>query len=98
MNKLLVITVLAALSALSAESLRLPRQAEEEEQGTLIKITNNIRSLYDQALTTASEYLDSIKGLKIEEKAKTLYSDTTTVLKTYVGILNDQIYHTFSTQ
>ncbi|XP_051263182.1 apolipoprotein C-II [Dicentrarchus labrax] len=94
MNKLLVITVLVAFLALSAESFRVPRQAEDEE-GTLAKITGTFRSYYDGAVNTASGYLESIKGLKLEEKAKNLYTDTTTVVSTYAGILNDQIYHIF---
>lgn len=53
-----------------AESFRVSRQAEEEEQGTLSKITDTVKSYYDSALTTASGYLDSIKGLKLEEKAQ----------------------------
>lgn len=51
-----------------AESFRVPRQAEEEQ--SLTKITNVFRSYYDSALNTASGYLESVKGLKLEEKAK----------------------------
>ncbi|XP_053183260.1 apolipoprotein C-II [Scomber japonicus] len=94
MNKLLVITVLVALLALSAESFRMPRQAEEE-QGTLSKLTDTIKSYYSEAVNTASGYLDNIKGLKLEEKAVNLYTDTTTVVSTYAGILQDQLYHIF---
>ncbi|XP_038566874.1 apolipoprotein C-II [Micropterus salmoides] len=94
MNKLLVITVLVALLALSAESFRVPRQAEEE-QGTLTKITDSVRSYYDYFVNSASDYIESIKGLKLEEKAKNLYSDTTTAVSTYSGILHDQLYHIF---
>ncbi|XP_070768556.1 apolipoprotein C-II [Enoplosus armatus] len=97
MNKLLVITVLVTLLALSAESFRVPRQAEEE-QGTLSKFTDSFRSYYDSAINSASEYLDGIKGLKLEEKAKSLYTDTTTVVSTYAGIVQDQIYHIFYSQ
>ncbi|XP_044064684.1 apolipoprotein C-II [Siniperca chuatsi] len=97
MNKLLVITVLVALLALSTESFRVPRQIEEE-QGTLTKITDSVRSYYDSAVNSASGYLESIKGLKLEEKAKNLYTDTTTVVSTYAGILQDQIYHIFYPQ
>ncbi|MCQ4172054.1 hypothetical protein, partial [Hafnia paralvei] len=97
MNKLLLVTVLVALLALSAESFRLPRQAEEE-QGTLASITDKVRSLYDTTLTKANEYLDSIRGLKLEEKAKNLYTDTTSVMSTYAGIAHDQLYHLFYSQ
>ncbi|XP_076594077.1 apolipoprotein C-II [Chaetodon auriga] len=95
MNKLLVITVLVALFALSAESFRVPRQAEEEqeEQGTLTKISNTVKSYYDSAVNTVSDCLDSVKGMKLEEKAANLYTDTVTVVSTYVGIFNDQLYH-----
>ncbi|XP_042281101.1 apolipoprotein C-II [Thunnus albacares] len=97
MNKLLVITVLVALLALSAESFRVTRQTEEE-QGTLTKITDTVKSYYDEAINTASGYLDSIRGLKLEEKAKNLYTDTTTVVSTYAGIVQDQLYHIFYQQ
>ncbi|XP_041799273.1 apolipoprotein C-II [Chelmon rostratus] len=92
MNKLLVITVLVTFLALSAESFRVPRQAEEE-QGTMTRITNTIRSYYDSAVNTASDYLQSIKGMKVEEKAKNLYTDTTKAVSTYIGIMNDQLYY-----
>ncbi|XP_030250521.1 apolipoprotein C-II [Sparus aurata] len=97
MNKLLVITVLVGLLALSADSFRMPRQVEEEE-GTISKITGTIRSYYDSAVNTATEYIESIKGLKLEEKAKNLYADTTEVASTYAGIMQDQLYHIFSSQ
>ncbi|XP_028280357.1 apolipoprotein C-II [Parambassis ranga] len=97
MNKLLVVTVLVALLALNAESFRMPRQAEEEE-GTLTKITGTIKSYYDGAVNTATGYLDSIKGLKLEEKAKNIYDDTTNVVTTYASIVHDQLYHIFYSQ
>ncbi|XP_047454770.1 apolipoprotein C-II isoform X2 [Mugil cephalus] len=92
MNKLLVVTVLVALLALNAESFRVLRETVEEP-GTLAKVTGTLRSYYDSALSTASGYLDSIKGMKLEEKAKNFYTDTTTVVSTYAGIMQDQLYH-----
>ncbi|XP_015227361.1 apolipoprotein C-II [Cyprinodon tularosa] len=94
MNKLLVVSVLIALLALSTEGFRLPRQVDEEE-GTLSKISEAIKSYYGSALDTVNGYVDTIKGLKIEEKAKNLYSETSTVVSTYAGIMQDQIYHFF---
>ncbi|KAF6716574.1 Apolipoprotein C-II [Oryzias melastigma] len=94
MNKLLVLSVLVALLALSAESFRVPRQTEEEE-GSFTKMTGKIKSYYSSAVDTVSGYVDSIKGLKLEEKAKNLYSDTTNIVSTYAGILQDQLYHFF---
>lgn len=52
-----------------AESFRVPRQTEEE-QGALSKIADKFKSFYDSSVNTASGYLESIKGLKLEEKAK----------------------------
>lgn len=52
-----------------AESFRVPRQAEEEP-GTLTKIADKVKTFYDSSVNTASGYLDSIRGLKLEEKAK----------------------------
>ncbi|KAF3692152.1 Apolipoprotein C-II [Channa argus] len=97
MKKLLVITVLVALLALSAESFRLPRQAPEE-QGTLTKLTDTVRSYYDSAVDTASGYLESIKNMQLKEKAKILYTDTTTAMSTYWDIAHDQLYHILSSQ
>ncbi|XP_056300281.1 apolipoprotein C-II [Pseudoliparis swirei] len=94
MTKLLVVTVLVALLALSAESFRMPR-AVEEEQGTLTKISGSIKSYFDNAVNTASGYLEDIRGMKLEEKAANLYTDTTTVVSTYAGIVHDQLYHLF---
>uniref|UniRef100_A0A669D087 Apolipoprotein C-II n=2 Tax=Oreochromis niloticus TaxID=8128 RepID=A0A669D087_ORENI len=95
MNKLLVITVVVALFALSAESFRVPRQVDEEEQGTITKITDTVKSYYAGAVNTASEYLEQIKGLKLEEKAKNLYTETSNIMSTYLGIAQDQLYHIF---
>lgn len=39
------------------------------EQGTLTKITGFIKSGYNSTVSTAKDYLERIKGLKIEEKA-----------------------------
>lgn len=50
------------------EGFRVPRQAEEE--GTVAKVLDTLKSYYDQGITTASGYLDSIRGMKLEEKAK----------------------------
>ncbi|XP_021447287.2 apolipoprotein C-II-like [Oncorhynchus mykiss] len=107
MNKLLVITVLFTLLGLNAQGLRLPRQAEEgtpEEpaadvaeadgaQGTLENLTSAVESYYETSISTASSWLDSIKGLKLEEKAKNAFVDTSMVVRTYSGILQDQVYH-----
>uniref|UniRef100_A0A672YEN0 Apolipoprotein C-II n=1 Tax=Sphaeramia orbicularis TaxID=375764 RepID=A0A672YEN0_9TELE len=92
MNKLLVITVLVALLALNAESFRMPRQAEEE-RGTLTRFTDGVKYYYNEAVNTASGYLESIKGLKIEEKATNFYKDVAEVVSTYGGIAQDQAYH-----
>lgn len=56
-------------SPAGAESFRVPRQAEEE-QGPLGRIGDTFRSYYSKALNTASGYLEAIRGLKIEERAK----------------------------
>lgn len=47
----------------------MPRETDEE-QGTLSKITDTFRSYYSNAINTASGYLEGIKGLKFEERAK----------------------------
>lgn len=50
-----------------AESFRVPRQAAEE-QGTLSQISNFFKSGYNKAVSTANRYVESIKGLEIEDK------------------------------
>ncbi|XP_028986300.1 apolipoprotein C-II [Betta splendens] len=92
MNKLLVLAVLVALLALGAESFRVPRQVDEE-QGALSKMADTVKSYYDSAVSTAGDYVESIKNLRLDEKAKKLYTDTATVVSTYTGIAQDQIYH-----
>ncbi|XP_076135735.1 apolipoprotein C-II-like [Alosa pseudoharengus] len=93
MRKLLVCAVLIALLTIGTESSRIPRQAEEEEQGTAARVMNTLRSYYDQSLNTASGYLEDIRELKLEEKAKNLYVETTTAARTYAGVVQDQLYH-----
>ncbi|XP_049587808.1 apolipoprotein C-II [Syngnathus scovelli] len=98
MNKLLVVFVLLAVLALSAEGFRMPRQAEDEEQGTLTMFSNTIKSYYSDAVNTISDYVETIKGLKVEEKVRNLYAETTTILSTYNSIVQDQLYHLFTGQ
>lgn len=52
-----------------AESFRVPRQAEEEK-GTIAVVVDTLKSYYDQSVDTASGYVETIKGYKLEEKAK----------------------------
>lgn len=59
----------SGLFCAGAESFRVPRQTDEE-QGPLTKFTSTLTSYYNSAVDTASGYLDKIKGLKVEEKAK----------------------------
>lgn len=52
----------------------MPRQAApeaelEEEQGTMARIKSSIKSVYDSTVNTAMDYVESIKGMKFEEKA-----------------------------
>lgn len=57
------------LACVGAESFRVPRQTDED-QGTVAKVTGTFKTYYDSAVNTASGYLERIKGLKLEEKAK----------------------------
>ncbi|XP_062393736.1 skin secretory protein xP2-like [Sardina pilchardus] len=79
-----------------AEEHSAPAPAEEE--GTATRVMNTLRSYYDQTLNTASGYLEDIKGLKLEEKAKNLYVDTSSTVKTYAGVMQDQLYHMIGSQ
>uniref|UniRef100_A0A8C2H1J1 Apolipoprotein C-II n=1 Tax=Cyprinus carpio TaxID=7962 RepID=A0A8C2H1J1_CYPCA len=97
MNKLLVITAVIAFLALGAESFRVPREAEEEK-GTIATVVDTLKSYYDQSVDTASGYVETIKGYKLNEKAKNLYEDTVRAVSTYAGIFNDQLYHMLYTQ
>uniref|UniRef100_A0A3Q2YRQ0 Apolipoprotein C-II n=1 Tax=Hippocampus comes TaxID=109280 RepID=A0A3Q2YRQ0_HIPCM len=98
MNKLLVVTVLFALLAVSAEGFRMPRQAKDEERGPLTTFCNTIKSYYSEAVDTITDYVETVKGLKLEEKVKNFYTETTTILSTYNSILQDQLYYLFTGQ
>ncbi len=52
-----------------AESFRVPRQVEEEK-GTIATVVDTLKSYYDQSVDTASGYAETIKGYKLNEKAK----------------------------
>uniref|UniRef100_A0A8D8IMV6 Apolipoprotein C-II n=1 Tax=Culex pipiens TaxID=7175 RepID=A0A8D8IMV6_CULPI len=97
MNKILAITVFVAFLALGAERFRVPRQAEDEK-GTIAVVVDTLKSYYDQSVDTASGYVETIKGYKLEEKAKTIYSDTVRAVGTYAGIFQDQLYHILYSQ
>lgn len=96
MNKLLAITVLTALLALGAESFRVTRQAEE--QGTFANVMDTLKTYYDKSVDTANGYVETLKGYKIEEKAKNIYDETVRAVSTYSGIFGDQLYHMFYSQ
>ncbi|KAL0985038.1 hypothetical protein UPYG_G00152140 [Umbra pygmaea] len=98
MNKLLVITVLVTLLGLNAHGFRLARQADEaapedEETGTLQMVNSAFKQYYETCVNTASGWLENLKDLKLNEKAKTVYTDTSKVVGTYAGIFQDQVYH-----
>lgn len=75
-----------------AESFRVPRQAEDEDQGTASNVLGTLRSYYDQSLNTASSYYDSIRDFKLEEKAKwvKIYFSFTVNLTFLFTALNQQ--------
>lgn len=60
---------LSSHSCAGAESFSVPRETDEE-QGTLSRIADTFRSYYSKAVNTASGYLEGIKSLKLEERAK----------------------------
>ncbi|MCI4374809.1 hypothetical protein PGIGA_G00010180 [Pangasianodon gigas] len=93
MNKLVTVTVLITVLALGVESFRLPREAENEEAGPVTFLIDKLRSYYDYSLNIASSYVETIKDLKLDEKAKNLYEETTGAVRTYAGIVQDQLYH-----
>merc|ERR1739838_848589 len=81
-----------------AEEVVAEAPAEEvvaEEAGTMTKMTNAVKYYYSGSVDTATSYLDSIRGLKLEEKAMNLYEDTSSAMATYAGIMKDQTYHLF---
>ncbi|XP_061676703.1 apolipoprotein C-II [Syngnathoides biaculeatus] len=93
MMRLLAVTVLFGLLALRAEGFRMPRQVKEEEPGPFSMFTNTIKSYYSNMVDKINDCMDTIKGLKIDEKIKNLYTETSTIFVTYNGILQDQLYH-----
>ncbi|KAM9488422.1 apolipoprotein C-II [Clarias gariepinus] len=95
MNKLLFVSVLITVFVLGAESFRVPRQApeEEEQNGPVTYLLDQLRGYYDYSLKVAGSVVESIKELKLEEKAKNVYSETTGAARTYLGIAQDQLYH-----
>ncbi|XP_064155661.1 apolipoprotein C-II [Anguilla rostrata] len=64
-----------------------------EEAGPLTYVTDTIRNVWDKTVDTAGTWIETVKGLKLEEKAKALYDETTSAIHTYAGILQDQAYH-----
>ncbi|KAL7875079.1 hypothetical protein SRHO_G00060490 [Serrasalmus rhombeus] len=100
MHKLITITVLIAVLALGVESFLVPVKVEDmhEEKGTVATVIDTLKSYYDQGLNTASGYIENIKELKLEEKAKTLLDETSQAVRTYFGIFQDQLYHIVYTQ
>ncbi|KAF7708172.1 apolipoprotein C-II [Silurus meridionalis] len=94
MNKLVIVTVLIAVFTLGAESFRVPRETEEgEENGPVTSLFGKLRGYYDYSVNVAGSYVDTIKDLKLDEKAKNLYEETTGAVRTYAGIFQDQLYH-----
>lgn len=46
------------------------RQAEEEQEWPSTSLLDKLRNYYDYSLNVAGSYVDSIKDLKLDEKAK----------------------------
>lgn len=59
------------------DSFRVLRQAQEEEKGPVTSVLDKLRTYYDYSVNVASSYVDTIKDLKLDEKAKwvNLYHD-----------------------
>merc|ERR1712112_99492 len=62
-------------------------------KGPVTRVTDTIKQYYASTVDTANSYMESIQGLKLEEKAKNLYDGTVKAASTYTGIIYDQIYH-----
>lgn len=53
------------------ESFRVPRQTEEkEESGPVTLALEKLKNYYDYTRTIASSYVETIKDLKLDKKAK----------------------------
>lgn len=64
-------TTLILFLCADAEGFRVQRQAvEEEEQGTLSKFADKVKSFYQSTVDAASGYVENIRGYKIEDKIK----------------------------
>lgn len=48
----------------------MPRQVEEEESGPVTSLWDKMKEYYDYSMTVAGSYVDTIKDLKLDEKAK----------------------------
>merc|ERR1712112_683655 len=62
-------------------------------KGPVTRVTDTIKQYYASTVDTANSYMESIQGLKLEEKAKNLYDGTVEAASTYTGIIYAQIYH-----
>ncbi|CAL8359292.1 unnamed protein product [Arctogadus glacialis] len=82
MNKLIIITLLVSLVALSAESFRLPRQAVEEKTDILTKITDGIKISYEE-----------LPGKNLRLKAENLFNDVTMGAFMYMYMIQERIYY-----
>ncbi|XP_030225337.1 uncharacterized protein LOC115553337 isoform X2 [Gadus morhua] len=82
MNKLIIITLLVSLVALSAESFRLPRQAVEEKTDILTKITDGIKSSYER-----------LPGKNLRLKAEALVDDVMMSAFMYMYMIQERIYY-----
>ncbi|XP_028837467.1 apolipoprotein C-II [Denticeps clupeoides] len=95
MKKLLVAAILIGLFsiALAVESFTLSQAEDEEPYGMVGQLWDSLKSYYDSTVNSASGYIQTVKDLKLNEKARNLYDETTAAVTTYAGILQDQIYH-----
>ncbi|XP_036393853.1 apolipoprotein C-II [Megalops cyprinoides] len=71
---------------------------EPEGPGPFTMAFDAIRHAWDTSVDTAHGWLETVRGLKLEEKAKSLYEDTANAVTTYSGILHDQMYHLIYSQ
>ncbi|KAL4657708.1 apolipoprotein C-II-like [Arapaima gigas] len=95
MNRLLAATVLIALFSYGADGFRILKEVPEpaEDSDAFSTVTNTLWSVWEKSIDTANSWMENLKSLKLDEKAKNMFHETTKAMTTYSGIVHDQMYY-----
>ncbi|XP_041082140.1 apolipoprotein C-II [Polyodon spathula] len=97
--KLITVAVLLSVFCYGVESVRLQNReagptAPPSGLGNIL--TDTLWDYWSKGTVLASGWIEDVKSWKVDEKVRTLYTESAAAIGTYTGILKDQLYHSWN--